>query len=419
VSQPISKKTNPCSKLLKIALVSVHGGPLVQPGAEGAGGQNVYVREVARELSLLGHEVHVFTRGLHHTRPEILQVGKVRVIRLPAGPAGHIGRDGLFDYLPEFLQNMSAFTGYDVIHTNYWLSGWVGMQYAKRFNLPQVHTHHRLGEVKSGGAVLPEKVKAIRYEVEAETMKQCAAIIATSAQEIRSINSHYPAAQKIELVPCGVDTNRFYPRNWQESRQALGLPITEPILLYVGRFHPQKGIDTFLEAAALTAKEKNVRIVLVGGCHKKRKDAQNFQEVRIMVGRLGLTHCTTFLGNLDHDLLPLAYSAADICVVPSLSESFGMVAIESMACGTPVVASRIGGLRYTVRDRETGLLVPAKNPQAFAEAVEYLLDNSALRSQFGHRGLRSIQQRFTWTNVAKSLANLYNNVESRVPTEVL
>lgn len=403
---------------LNVALVSVHGGPLVQPGSESAGGQNVYVREVARELAELGHQITVFTRGLHHAKPEVIDSGKVKVVRLPAGPPGYINRDQLFDQLPEFLEHLSRFDGFDILHSNYWLSGWVGMQYSKSFGVPQIHTHHSLGAVKYAVSSPPHKIKALRCQVEAEIMQSCAAVIATSAQEVQSIQNFYHAGLPAELVPCGVDTSRFFPRNWQDCRQTLGLSVTTPVLLYVGRFHPQKGIDTFLEAAALISRGTKVQVVLVGGCHKKRKDAQNFQEVQSRVERLELTDCTTFLGNLDHDQLPLAYCAADVCVVPSHYESFGMVAIESMACGTPVVASKVGGLRYTIRDRETGLLVPAKCSQSFAEAIQYVIDNPGLGRQFGIQGLQNVQKHYTWPTVAKSLARVYSGIASRTALNV-
>lgn len=405
----------------RVALISVHGGPLAQTGAEGAGGQNVYVREVARALSRRGLDVDVFTRGREHESTEVCSLENARVIRLPAGRAGFIGRNELFPHLSEFLRNMTDFTQaegkhYEVIHSNYWLSGWVGMQYARQFGVSQVHTHHSLGAVKFASTRCIPPLGHVRLHTEKALLRECASIIATSAEDVMSMERYYGSAGCSVLVPCGVDESQFYPRNKADSRAALGLPATGALLGYVGRFDPEKGIETFVRAAAQIASGRDLHLVFAGGYDPQAADAPEFRRIRTLVSELGLTERCHFLGKVGHDVLPLVYSASDVSVVPSHYESFGMVAIEAMACGTPVVASDVGGLRFTVKHGQTGLHATCKDSQSFAEAFATLLSDAPLRKRLGAEASRLVRANFTWSAVAADLSYLYQNVLDQART---
>jgi D-inositol-3-phosphate glycosyltransferase len=405
----------------RVALVSVHGGPLVQTGAEEAGGQNVYVREVTRALSRRGIDVDVFTRGRNHAAPEICHLEHARVIRLPAGRAGFIGRNELFPHLSEFLRQMTDFTlasgkRYDVLHSNYWLSGWVGMQYARQFGTPQVHTHHSLGAVKFASTRTIPPLGQARLHTERMLMSECAAIVATSTEDVVSMEKYYGSSGRSVVVPCGVDPALFYPRCKEESRAILGLPPAAPLLAYVGRFDREKGIETFVRAAAQAACRREIHLVLAGGYDPNANDASEFRRIRALVSELGLDARCHFLGKTGHDRLPLVYSAADLCVVPSHYESFGMVAIEAMGCGTPVVASDVGGLQYTVQHGVTGLHATSRDAGSFAEALTTLLADAPLRTRMGHTASTMVREKYTWPAVAAELCYLYQTVLDGAPT---
>ncbi|HEY9720850.1 MAG TPA: glycosyltransferase [Oscillatoriaceae cyanobacterium] len=397
-----------------MALVSVHGDPLLPLGAEEAGGQNVYVREVALALAERGHHVDVFTRGRDCATPEVLPLGNARVVRLPAGPRGFISRNQLFRFLPEFtdeLRHFAAGRRYDVLHTNYWLSGWVGRRLAEGWETPQAHTHHSLGAVKYAAAGKIPTVGRQRLEVESHLIAGTT-VVATSPQDIACMERYYQRRPRSVIVPCGVNASRFVPQDQAACRATLGLPQDVPLVAYVGRFDPQKGIDTLVRAAKLASEKHPVHLVLAGGFEPGAGDSNEYERIRALVEELGLGDRTTFLGRQEQARLPLVYGAADLCVVPSHYESFGLVAIEAMGCGTPVVASEVGGLRYTVIHRETGLLVPPRNDEAFAGAITLLLDDPALRARMGAAGARLVQRVFTWDAVAERLEGLYQSLES-------
>jgi glycosyltransferase involved in cell wall biosynthesis len=227
----------------RVALISVHGDPLVPVGAEEAGGQNVYVREVARALGARGLAVDVFTRGRDCAHPEIVRLDDARVIRRPAGARGFVSRNALFAHLPEFTEHVRRFVdaegdGYDIIHSNYWLSGWVGHTLSREWHRPQLHTHHSLGAVKyAATGDIPDAGRA-RLKVEAMLLGQCAGIVATSPEDVASMRRHYPASPRTTIIPCGIDPAAFRPRSQRASRMTLGLPMDRPVVAYVGRFDP-------------------------------------------------------------------------------------------------------------------------------------------------------------------------------------
>lgn len=403
---------------LSVALVSVHGDPLIPLGAEEAGGQNVYVREVARALARRGHAVDVFTRGREVTAPEHLDLDGARVVRLPCGPVGFLSRNALFPHLGAFASGVEGLVGaergsYDAIHSNYWLSGWVGMRLAERWGAGQVHTHHSLGAVKfaTTGEIPPYGKN--RLAVEDTLSARCGAIIATSPEDVASLARYYQNEAPAVIVPCGVDAAVFRPGDRGAARAALGLGEDEAVLLYVGRFDPNKGIETFIGAAARVAATRPVRLLLAGGFDPAAADNEEFERIQRLVGALGLGACTTFLGRLTSEALAPVYRAADVVVVPSHYESFGLVAIEAMACGTPVVASDTGGLRYAVVHRETGLLAPVRDEAAFASAIGLILGDPGLRARMGRDAARLVASMYTWDAVAAKLEGVYAGLGAR------
>ncbi len=399
----------------RIALVSVHGDPSAVIGSEEAGGQNVYVREVGRNLAALGYQVDMFTRRVSSSQAEIVEMApNCRTIRLAAGPLEHISRDNLHPHVPDFVGNFLKFSAgrpYDVVHTNYWHSGRVGLELRKFADLPQVHTYHSLGAVKyMNVSEVPTSAK-LRLNTERMILENGERIVATSPQEAEHMRTYVSKKGQIDIIPCGVDVDHFNAVDRTQARRTLGWGSDEKVVFYVGRFDRRKGIETLVRAAAQL--EGRVRLVIGGGHTPGQSDGIEFERIRGLVHELGISDRTVFAGRLSQEDLPTYYTAADVCVVPSHYEPFGLVAIEAMACGTPVVASEVGGLCYSIVDGETGLLVPARNSERFAQAIGTLLSDDQLRQRLGRAGIQRIHDHFTWTGVSRQLARLYTQLARR------
>ena len=395
-----------------IALISDHGDPAAEIGKEEAGGQNVYVRQVGEALAQLGWQVDMFTRKANPDDAAIVQHSPhCRTIRLAAGPEEFIPRDRLFDYMPAFVEAFQEYQSkhhYPLIHTNYWMSAWVGMEVQKTHNVQLVHTYHSLGAVKYQAVPNRPAIAQTRLHVEAEILKQANYVVSTSPQEEEMLRSLVSQEGRIEIIPCGTDLNNFYALPRTEARQKLGLTPTDEVVVYVGRFDPRKGIETLVRACGLIRENTpNLKLVIVGGSDSEKSDGQERQRIEQLVQELGLAEQTIFAGRVGHDRLPLYYTAADVCVIPSHYEPFGLVAIEAMACGTPVVASDVGGLKFTVVPEETGLLVPPKDEAGFASAIQRILSDEVWARKLRKRASERVQQNFSWAGVAAQLSNLY------------
>jgi D-inositol-3-phosphate glycosyltransferase len=333
------------------------------------------------------------------------------VINITAGPPELIEKDAIVAHLAEFESNLLAFTAgegvaYDLVHSHYWMSGWAGERLAARWGVRHVAMFHTLGEVKNRARITEHETLA-RIDAERVVATSADAIVVASDHERSLLTSLYAAdASRVHIVPCGVDLDLFVPADKDEARRRLRLGDSERIILFVGRIEPLKGIDVLIGAAAQLHEDENFRVLIVGG--DARAEAEVAQ-LTALAERLGVGHHISFVGAVEHDELPLYYNAADVCVVPSYYESFGMVAIESMACGTPVVASRVGGLASTISDGETGYLISWRCPEPFAERLELLLDNDELRASFG-RAAREAVERFRWANVAEAVSALYDEL---------
>lgn len=404
-----------------IALISDHADPAAIVGTEEAGGQNVYVRQIGENLAALGWQVDMFTRKANPDDPTIVQHSPYcRTIRLKAGPETFIPRDRLFEHMPEFVQSFRHFQTqqafyYPLIHTNYWLSAWVGLQLQKETGIELIHTYHSLGAVKYDA--MPEKpeIAPTRLRTEKDILERASCVVATSPQEKEILRTRVSLEGQIEIIPCGTDTGNFYAIPKLNAREKLGWQVQDKVVLYVGRFDPRKGIETLVRACS-TLKERgcdNLKLVIVGGSIGDRIDGQERQRIAGIIKEVGLNEITQFTGQIGHDLLPLYYSGADVCVVPSHYEPFGLVAIEAMACGTPVIASNVGGLRFTVLPEETGLLVPPKDVNAFANAIERVLLDEVWAKKLRKQASANVNQRFTWNSAAIKLSHLYRYTLAR------
>ncbi|CAA9577190.1 Glycosyl transferase, group 1 [uncultured Synechococcales cyanobacterium] len=409
----------------RIALISVDGDPAVAIGQEEAGGQNVYVRQVGEALAELGWQVDMFTRRSSIEQPAVVQHGpQCRTIRLAAGPPEFMTRDNLFEHLPEFIRAFQDFQQregfqYSLVHTNYWLSAWVGMQLKKRQPLVQVHTYHSLGAVKYQSVTEVPRIAAQRLAVEKSCLETVDRVVATSPQEAEHMRSLVSSQGAIEMIPCGTDIAQFGTVRRSAARQQLGIAPNAKLVFYVGRFDQRKGIETLARAVAMSEhrRQGNLQLIIGGGSRPGKSDGIERERIEELVADLDLTELTTFPGRIEHSNLSLYYAAADVCVVPSHYEPFGLVAIEAMASRTPVVASQVGGLRYTVVSGVTGFLVPPQDEIAFATAIDRVLALPRWRDHMGELGRHRVEAMFSWTGVATRLSDLYTQLLSQAPSQ--
>ena len=404
-----------------VALISVHGDPAIEIGKEEAGGQNVYVRQVGEALARQGWQVDMFTRQSSANQPTIVEhAPNCRTIRLVAGPEDFVPRDEIFEFLPEFVQKFLDFQQesgieYSVVHTNYWLSSWVGMELKKRQKIQQVHTYHSLGAVKYKSISTIPLIASTRLATEKACLETAERIVATSPQEREHMRSLVSTRGKIDIIPCGTDIHRFGSISQLEARQKLGIDPDSKVVFYVGRFDPRKGIETLVRAVGYSKLrgQADLKLVIGGGSRPGQSDGMERDRIEGIVNELGLSEMTTFPGRLGDDTLPTYYAAADVCVVPSHYEPFGLVAIEAMASGTPVIASDVGGLQFTVVPEETGLLAPSQDDVAFAEAIDRVLSDAAWRNQLGVAARKRVETYFSWEGVASQLSELYQKLMSQ------
>ena len=404
-----------------IALISDHADPAAEIGLEEAGGQNVYVRHVGETLAALGWHVDMFTRKVKASDDDIVQhSAHCRTIRLKAGAETYIPRDRLFEHMPEFVDSFQAFQrtqglNYPLIHTNYWLSAWAGLELQKTSGIQLVHTYHSLGAVKYQSLVEIPQVANTRLRIEREILERANCVVATSPQEQETLRSLVSTRGQIEVIACGTDTTNFRLTSKTQARTKLKLDSREKVILYVGRFDERKGIETLVRAFALLKERdlKNIKLMIVGGSSANMPDGAERGRIENIVNELGLKDSTIFVGRIGHDVLPLYYTAADVCVIPSHYEPFGLVAIEAMACGVPVVASNVGGLKFTIIPEETGLLVEPKDVEAFAEGIQRILFDDLWVRKMRKQASANVNQRFSWTGVAIQLSELYRHVLAR------
>ncbi|MBJ7899950.1 MAG: glycosyltransferase [Cyanobacteria bacterium RI_101] len=397
-----------------IALISDHADPAGEIGMEEAGGQNVYVRRIGESLAELGWQVDIFTRRSAPDDPAIVEhAPHCRTIRLKAGPEAFVPRNELFAYMPEFLAAFQKFQTkqairYPLIHSNYWLSGWVGLQLKQEQNSQLIHTYHSLGAVKYDALQSRPAIAPTRLGIETELLERSDCVVATSPQEKEVLNRYYADQGRVEVIPCGTTPN-FHNIPKAQARQNLGWGREKKIVLYVGRFDPRKGIETLVRACAQLKNQgyQHLQLVLAGGSSLESLDGAERRRIEALVRELDLSAETLFAGRIPHDSLPWHYSAADVCVIPSYYEPFGLVSIEAIACGTPVIASRVGGLKFSVIPEETGLLVQPRNVEELAQAIERVLEDELWAKKLKKQANSDSNPRFSWKSSAMQLSNLY------------
>ncbi len=396
----------------KVAVISLHTSPLLQPGSGDSGGMNVYVREIVSSLSQAGLECTTYTRADRPGLPdEVMVEPNHRVVHITAGPF-NLPKEALPDIVDEFtdgvLAHLARTGGADVVHANYWLSGVAAHRIKHTLGIPFVSTFHTLARVKAEGG---DAEPGWRDRAEAELVNCADAICVSCTTEEDQFRRHYGDPHgRIEIVAPGVEHAFFAPGHQGGARAALGLPTDVPVLLFVGRLQPLKGPDVAIRALHALGRP-DALLIIVGGSSGSEGDAE-VDRAHQLVAELGLTDQVRFVEPQAHHLLSTYYRAADVVVVPSRSESFGLVALEAAACGVPVVASAVGGLLSLVDDGRTGFLVPHRDPVLFAKAIARVLDEPMFAAEMSIAAAERARQ-YTWGFAAARLRRLYSDLTVR------
>lgn len=378
---------------------------------------NVYVRELGRALAARGVAIDIFTRRQSTDVDDVVEYSPgARVIHIDAGPHRHVDKYDVLDYLPDFacgVQRFRALMGvsYDLIHSHYWLSGRLGLLFADHWGVPLVSTFHTLAQLKNRVAeTAAEREQTVRFEIERRTMAGSDRVVALTAIDRQQIIRHYDTHSPIDVIPGGVDLDRFSPMPRAQARAMLGMKPNQKVVLFVGRIQRLKGLEVLVRAFARLG-DLDARLLVVGGQPGTAPELREISRLQHLVTRLGIEDRTDFVGAVAHEQLPRYYSAADVTVMPSSYESFGLVAVESLACGTPVVATRVGGLTSIVHDGETGLLVPWRDAEMFAESLRRVLEDTALRQRLAHNARESVLG-YGWGRIADEHLALYGDVRA-------
>jgi D-inositol-3-phosphate glycosyltransferase len=410
---------------LNIAMISYHTCPLAILGGKDTGGMNVYVRELTRSLGRHGVHVDVFTRSQDEHVPQVLHdlgYGN-RVVHIAAGPEHPLKKKELAEHLPQFVQGIKNFARekgihYDLIHSNYWMSGIAAESLKECWGSPIVHMFHTLGLMKNRVAQSKAEMEgSYRIDGEYRVLDIADRIVAATPAELSQLQFLYHAdEEKITIIPPGVDNSHFYPIPADEAKCAIGVPDTDRMLLFVGRIEPLKGVDTLIRAIAQMQRNGVTDLyphylAIIGGDPNVSKKDINSEMTRLqqLSRELGLEDLVVFLGKRSQSSLPYYYSAAEVLIMPSHYESFGMVALEAMACGTPVVASQVGGLAFLIQDGVTGYVVPGGDHIALSERLTQLIIHPELRAQLGAQA-SAYARDYSWENIATRVIELYREL---------
>lgn len=394
-------------------MISMHTSPLATPGVGDAGGLNVYVAELARRLGERGLGVDVFTRRTDADLPDVVDINEhARVIQVTAGPVDDVAKEDLPVYLDDFAAAMvSHIPDHQVLHSHYWLSGMVARTLRDRHQIPMVHTMHTMARVKNahrGAGHLSEP--DVRERGEAEIVASADILTANTKAEAAELRRHYHAAKdQIAVVPPGVDLHTFHPCDQPKSRAQLGVAQDAEVILFVGRIQPLKAPDTLIKAAAILVAEQpqrreRLRLIIIGS--PSGPESAWAQSLPGLAAELGIADVVEFRPHSPRDELFRWYCVSDVVGVPSHNESFGLVALEAQACGRPVVATDVGGLRHAVDDGATGLLVPGHDPAEWAKAIGSILDDPEAARWLGATGAVHAAT-FSWSNTAASTLRAY------------
>jgi D-inositol-3-phosphate glycosyltransferase len=414
--------------MLRIAMLSYHTCPLATLGGKDTGGMNVYVRDLTRELGRMGIHVDVFTRSQDEHVPHVvheLGFGN-RVVHVLAGPETPKSKGEIANYIPEFAEGIKQFAAekgitYDVIHSHYWMSGLAAEILSDAWGgTPIAHMFHTLGEMKNRVARSDsERADEDRLKGERRVLRRADRIVAATLAEKTQLRFLYHASDhKMVIIPPGVDTCHFYPIPADEAKQFIGLKPEDRMVLFVGRIEPLKGVDTLIHAVSCPDIQRlhhPVHLAIIGGEPDALPENMTEEMARLqkLCDDLCMERMVVFLGKRGQDTLPYYYSAAEVLVMPSLYESFGMVALEAMACGTPVVASDVGGLGYLVQDGQTGYTIPDSDPAALCDKLSHLLGDSHLRETMGSDAAQYALN-YAWGKIAAQMVEVYRELAVKV-----
>jgi len=395
------------SSELKIAMLSIHSCPLGKVGGGDTGGMSVYIRELGRELGRRGHLVDVYTRIHEPTHDQVVELGEnVQLIHLRAGEK-ETHKLELYSHLADFTRNLENFRKenglrYDLIHSHYWLSGLVGERLQELWDIPHLIGFHTLGAVKNAVGI-GEGEPELRINAERKLVKDCHRIIASTEKGKEHLITYYDAApEAISIIPCGVNLDLFRPIQRETARCHLGLN-GESIIVFVGRIIPLKGINIMLKAMAHLEGKQRIKLVVIGGNDHSQAE---MQRLKTLSRTLRIDESVIFLGSVEQETLPFFYSAADLCVVPSYYESFGLVVLESLACGTPVVATKVGCAESVILHGETGYVVADNTPESLADKISRLLSAPNGKPDFVP-SVRASVAKYSWSNISEAIIEEY------------
>jgi D-inositol-3-phosphate glycosyltransferase len=412
----------------RMAMISEHASPVALLGGVDAGGQNVYVDAVSRGLVTHGYETDVFTVRGELEQPRIVAwADGIRVIEMPVDAGAPLPKDALWPHMPAFRNAINDFARrdgaqYDLIHGNFWMSGWVAAELGLRWRTPTVQIFHATGVTKLREQGTADTSPAGRIEVEKAVVRAVDRLIAQCPAERDELLADYRArADQIALIPSAVDTERFRPVDKSAARQTLEIDPTTEMIVYVGRIVPRKDVRNVIHALArltvrrLAAGIATMPVLFIVGGETERPDPIATPEIgvlRALAAELGVLDQVRFAGRRQPDELHLWYSAADVAVTTPWYEPFGLTPLEAMACGVPVIGSRVGGIAFTIADDETGFLVPPRDPEALCARLAEILRDPARRKRMGHTGRARVLGSFTWQQVAMRTAALYDDLLS-------
>lgn len=394
---------------LKIAMLSAHSCPVGDPGARDIGGMSVYLRELAGELSRQGHTVDVYAR-VHDPDDEIVSdLGeRARLVHLRAGEPASINKLAVYPLLPDFTCALEAYRkenelSYDIVYSHYWLSGWVGDYLRRWWDVPHVIMFHTLGALKNASGSGADDTE-LRIVTEREIMEDCQRIITATERERADIGEHYGVTpDNIGVVPCGVNLDLFKLGDRAAARSRLGLGAGH-IILSVGRIDPVKGIDRLMQAVHMLPPDEDCRLLVIGGDESNRNE---IDKLRRFAADLGISDMVTFTGTIKQTELPDYYAAADVCVMSSYYESFGLVALESLACGTPVVAPDVGALRDIIVPDRTGFVVADNSPSLLADGIRRVCKGNGLAAP---EAMRDSVRSYSWERIAGGVVREFRSV---------
>lgn len=407
----------------EVSFISLHGDPLAELGGPHHGGQNVYVKELSRYLGAFGLTVDVFSRWENEQQPDMEKYSRgARVIRIPVGPPQEIQKEELIKLLRDIAGWIPSYQiqqglQYSLVHSHYYLSGAVGLHLKNTWGIPLVHTFHSLGVIKEETLGIKDHSPDARMEIEKRLCQTADRIIATNPQEKDDlVELYHTDPDKITIIPCGVNLDLFQPLSQEESKKEIAFAADDYLITYVGRLEERKGIDTLLEAIYLID-NPSIQAVIVGGPPADKPflswaelSEEPYKKYMAMIDEYGIEKQVTFTGGKSQDQLSKYYSAADITVVPSYYEPFGMTAIEAMACGSSVIASRVGGLKSTVKENQVGALFEPRNAAQLAEKIKIVFDQPSMNVELRKNTRPYVEENFSWKSVAKSVAVVYQDL---------